>query len=142
MTAPAVQRLGASILVQGPALRELQYLLVLGARERQRRDALQASVGVRHLLALLAEAVDEDDPVTRARHGDVAGGADSADSAVMGTPQEITTGEAAAILALGRRQVQRLASSIGARRVPGGAFVFDKLAVAAYAAQRRQRDSA
>ncbi len=142
MTAPAVQRLGASILVQGPALRELQYLLVLGARERQRRDALQASVGVRHLLALLAEAVDEDDPVTRARHGDVAGGADSADSAVMGTPQEITTGEAAAILALGRRQVQRLASSIGARRVPGGAFVLDRAAVEGYAAQRRQKDPA
>jgi len=137
-----VQRLGASILVQGPALRELQYLLVLGARERQRRDALQASVGVRHLLALLAEAVDEDDPVTRARHGDVAGGAAPADSMVMGTPQEITTGEAAAILALGRRQVQRLTPSLGSRRVPGGALVFDRGAVEAYAAQRRQRDSA
>ncbi|MDQ3326329.1 MAG: hypothetical protein M3529_11585 [Actinomycetota bacterium] len=58
---------------------------------------------MRHLLALLAEAAAENDPVSPARHGDVADAAAARHSVEMGTPQMITTGEASRILALGRR---------------------------------------
>ena len=137
---PPVQRLGRAVLLQGPVLLEVRHLLALGARERQRRDALAPSPGLRHLLAVLSEAVAEDGAMTPPRHGDVAAGAGPGDSGVERV-EEITTDEAAAILALGRRQVQRLAPSIGSRKVPGGALAFDRGAVLAYAAQRLEREN-
>jgi len=136
--APPLQLLGGAVLIQGaPALLEVQHLLALGARERQRRDALPPSPRVRLLLALLAEAAAADEAASPARHRDVAGSAVSTDS-VAEKVEGISTGEAAELLSLGRRQVQRLAPSIGARKVPGGALVYDRGAVSAYAAARRQ----
>lgn len=139
MPTPAMQRLGSAVLIQGPAaLLEVQHLLALGARERQHRDALPPSPGVRHLLALLAEAVAEHETtVSPPRHDGVVAGGGPGDSTV-GKVDEITSDQVAALLGVGRRQAQRLAGSIGSRKVPGGALVFDRCAVLAYAAQRRE----
>ena len=151
VTAPAVQRLGSAVLLQGPALAEVLHLVALGARERERRNGLPASRRLRDLLAVLAETVAEDELVSPLsdrqyacsdmvpRHRDIHERDDSADfdTSVM-RRHEISTGEVAEVLGVSQRQVQRLASSIGSRRAPSGRLVFDGLAVQAYAATRKE----
>jgi hypothetical protein len=60
LTAPAAQRLGSAVLLQGaPELLELRYLLTLGLRERNRRDGMPASGAARQVLAVISEAITQ-----------------------------------------------------------------------------------
>ncbi len=149
MSAPATLRLGSSVLVSGAILREALYVLALGCRERDRRDGLPPSSRLRYLMSVLAEAAAEDELMSRSsdvqsarspavsRHGDMECGLDSPDFEVsVMRCHELTSREAAAVLGVGQRQVQRLASLLGGRRAPSGRLLFDTLAVQAYATRR------
>ena len=131
MTAtPGVQRLGPAIVLQGAALVEVMGLVALGIRERSRRNGVNASPRLTNLLGEMGEAASW---AMSSGHADVPktpvlAGSDSV---------EIPTEEAAAMLALSDRQVRRLASTLGARKVHG-ALVWDRGAVAAYAAERQE----
>jgi hypothetical protein len=54
----------------------------------------------------------------------------------------MTTREAAKVLGLSERQTRRLATDLGARRLPGGALVYHTAAVEARAHDRREEGTA
>jgi len=130
MTGPPLQRFGAAILLQSVAVADAYYLLSVGLRATRRGGAavpgrflqLQAE-----LAAAAAEvrvsAVGQHDaaPVAPQPHSE---GEDS-----------IGTAEAADILRLSHRQVQRIAADLDGRFI-GGCWCFDRLAVQAYATHR------
>lgn len=130
-TTPPVQTLGDAVLLQGPAVLDVFYLAAMGARELAHRDGGAAPALRQELLRALSSTA----AVVRSRggHRDVAPTAHPSESKVL---DEMTTGEAAMALRLSRRQVQRLASQLNARRVAGGALVYDRGAVQALAHQR------
>jgi hypothetical protein len=138
-----VQRLEHIVVLQGAPLLELRHLLTLGARERLRRDGVPASPTLRYILAVTTAAIDvasatsSEQVKDRTRHGDMTKGTDPSRLSWVDREDEITTKEAAVLLGVGIRQVQRLASLIGSRRV-NGALVFDRGAVTDFAAQRQQ----
>jgi hypothetical protein len=147
LTAPAAQRLGSAVLLQGSALYEVRYVLTVGARERARRDGVPVSAGVREVLARINEAIVEEQmsagghtkgQVRRLRgHADLADGSDGAEWHMPDSFRAISSEEVAERLGIGSRQVRRLASSLGAHRAPSGAWMYDPVAVDTYAALRR-----
>lgn len=118
---PALQRLGAAVLLQDLALRDTYYLVSLAISYRK-RQGIRPDVRVLALQTELGAAVHAD----RLRHDDVA-------EAPIEQSQSIGTDEAAALLGMSRRQVQRIARSLdGQRSRPGTTWVFDRRVVVAY----------
>ena len=138
MTVPAVQRLGAAVLLQGPALAEVAYLASLGLRHRAAVDGAPPSVRQRQLLRILADAAEASLalPPTPGGHADLAAGPDLEESMFVGM---VGTAEAASVLGVSPRHVRRLARSLDGRRVKG-AWTFDRHAVVAYATQRKETE--
>lgn len=140
VSAPSVQRLGDAVLLQGQALAEVRHLLAIGLRERERRDAMPPSSGLRFLLAVISEAIAEGELLMSSpRHRSATLHAALTDSPMEEAMAEMTSDQVAAVLGVGRRQAQRLAGSIGSRRL-GGVLVFDAGAVQSFAASRQRKD--
>lgn len=126
MTRP-VQHLANAVVLSGPALADTYYLICAGIRYTRRNGytpdrfrALQNTLGA---AAAAAHTGHRDDaPTPTPAH----------------SPQEDLIGaqEAAHMLGLSKRQVQRIARSLDGR-LAGGRWVFDRAAVAAYHAHRK-----
>lgn len=145
---PSVQRMGSAVVLQGTALLEVRALLALGVRERDRRDAVPPSQGIRLVLALLTEALAEAELLSPPRQRDAcsADGLRQSDvdqyvdwSDLQGQRRRIGSREAAVMLRNSQRTVQRAASSLGGRRGPDGRLSFDADVVLEYAADRDAR---
>ncbi|AMY53425.1 hypothetical protein [Rhodococcoides fascians] len=130
MNRPAVDRLGDCLLLSGPAIADLYWLVSVGIRAVE-RNGHPIRPDAYRLQQVLRSCRDD---ASAARHDDVAEPADVALSA----ENFIGTAEAALILGRSRRQVQRIATSLGGRIINGG-WQFDANAVEAYQADADER---
>jgi len=130
MTGPSLQRFGGMVMVQGPAVTHAYYLVSVGLRAVRRGTA---PIPSRFLLlqAELAAAAAEVRASATGQHD----GAPVAPQQYLEREDTIGTAEAASILGLSNRQVQRLAADLDGRFI-GGCWCFDRLAVQAYVAHR------
>jgi hypothetical protein len=128
---PPVQQLGSAVLLQGLAVVDVYRLVALGLQVVRQRDGITPPTRLRALERTLAAASEEFRRVSPPRHDDVA---PAAEVALSDPVRRLTTAQAAVILGLSVRQVQRLAPDIGTRC--GRVFVLDQGAVEAYAAER------
>ncbi len=123
---PAIHRLIAALLLSPPALDRLGYLVDAGVAEQARRNGGAPSQHSLALQALIAEARDDAKRMSRATRGDIESDLDVTPSGAMSTKQ------AAAILQLSQRQVQRRAPELGGRLICG-TWVLDRTRVEAAA---------
>jgi len=124
--APAVQRLGSAVLLQGQAVLAAQGLIAIGVRETTRRDGISPSPGLQALLRVLSEvALDIRSESAPGRPQTVPIVADAASSTVQ---DELTTNEVATMLGIGARQVRRLAPGLGGHLVRGS-WIFPRSAI-------------
>ncbi len=123
MTGPPLQRFGGMIMLQSVAVADAYYLLSAGLRDVRRGGAAVPGRFLQLQAEFAAAATGQHDgaPVAPQPHSE---GEDN-----------IGTAEAAGILRLSHRQVQRLATDLDGRFI-GGCWCFDRLAVQAYAAHR------
>lgn len=135
---PPLQRFGDAVLVQtAPALAEVRHTLALGARTRERSDGIPPSSGMRHLLALLSEAIAEATLTADVRsvgHAEVRCEAEMSQSNGW-----VDAATAARMLELTDRQTRRLAPHLGGHLVKGK-WRFDRAAVVAEV-QHRQKEA-
>lgn len=127
---PPVQHFAGSgaVLLQGAAVIDVLYLTALGVRDCRRDGLVRPRFD--QLLATLAAAGRE---VRTSGHADVPEHGGSSESEVL---DGIGTAEAARMLGLSSRQVRRLATALGARRV-AGSLVYDRGAVEAHRLERQ-----
>lgn len=128
---PQVQQFGPALLLQGPVLHELRWVLEVGAREISRRDALSPSAAMqalRHALisAITAHGNEELPPQPDLRR---------LNTEELG--EWLTTEEVASLLGRQPRQVRNLAAQLGGRR-HGTAWRFERAAVEAEIARRKE----
>jgi len=132
MTGPPLQRFGGMIMLQSVAVADAYYLASVGLRAT-RRDGAAVPGRFLQLQAELAAAAAEARVSAVGQH-DVAPVAPQPHSE---GEDNIGTVEAAGILRLSHRQVQRIAADLDGRFV-GGCWCFDRLAVQSYAAARNR----
>jgi hypothetical protein len=126
MTIPGVQTLSDAVVLQGPVVAEVAYLVNLGLRHRANLDGTAPSVRQRALLRMLTDTAEAVLAVPDARgHADTRATPDLAESTFVG---EMNTAEAARLLGITPRHVRRLARSLDGRRVKG-TWSFDRAAV-------------
>ena len=130
MSGPPLQRFGGMVMVQGVAVADAYYLASVGLRDVRRGGAAVPGRFL-HLQAELAAAAAEARVSAVGQHD----GAPVAPQPHSEGEDNIGTVEAAGILRLSHRQVQRIAADLDGRFV-GGCWCFDRLAVQAYAAHR------
>ena len=135
MTGPSLQRFGGMVMVQGPAVTHAYYLVSVGLRAVRRGTAPIPSRFLQLQAELAAAAAEVRASATG--HNDVAPHVPQAQS---GCEDNIGTVEAAQILQLSHRQVQRIAADLDGRHV-GGCWVFDRAGVQAYATHRNHHRS-
>lgn len=128
--APAVQRLGDAVLLQGPAVADVAYLVEVGLRAISGRDQITPQArwltlqrGLREVAADLDVAPARQSALPQISHPEES------------TSESITTKEAAVTLQLQERQVRNLAPSLGGRIV-AGRLLLDGSAVRAEAVYR------
>lgn len=126
---PPVQRLTAALLLQGPVLAEVRWVLQVGAREIWRRDSIPPSATITSLLRDLQE-------LAAARSGNAEVPSPAEREALM-TETRISTAEAAGLLGMGSRQVRNIQDRLGGRKL-GGVLTLELAAVQAEAARRRE----
>lgn len=106
------------------------YYLVSVAIKNLRQDGYRPSS---HVLGLQEEfklgALEVKDELSKRRHGDVA-------ELPIAAGCSIGSAEASEILGISRRQVQRLAKTLGGRRGHAGVLMFDVHEITAYGAAR------
>jgi hypothetical protein len=129
MTGPAVQRIDGAILLQGPVLAELRWLLWRGVREIWRADSLHPSPAIDRLLSELPRAA------TTSGVGNI-GSPPLDDSPDFTTTEQIGTTEAAQMLNISPRQVRYLADRLGGHKV-GHGYSFPLAAIQEEAISRR-----
>ena len=139
MTIPGVQTLSDAVVLQGPAVAEVAYLVNLGLRHRANLDGTAPSDRQRALLRMLTDTAEASLalPPTPRGHADLPATPDLAESTVVG---EMKTAEAARLLGVTPRHARRLAADIDGRRV-AGAWTFDRSAVIAYRALREEEET-
>lgn len=130
---PPVQILGDSVLMRGPAV--LDQLAAMGALVRElKRSGLQVPPRIldqQLAFALTTKVIrDKQEPTSQVRHRDATSEASQQD---LTSTVQIGTREAAQMLGVTPRQVQRLAATLDGRRLANGHLIFDRLAVEAYA---------
>lgn len=123
MNRPAVDRLGDCLLLSGPAIADLYWLVSVGIRAVE-RNGHPIRPDVYRLQQVLRSCRDD---ASAARRDDVAEPA----GAALSAENFIGTAEAALILGRSRRQVQRMAADLGGRIINGG-WRFDADEVEAY----------
>ncbi|MDF3309883.1 helix-turn-helix domain-containing protein [Rhodococcus sp. T2V] len=134
MNGPAVQKLGNALLLQGPAIADAYWLVSTGIRAAE-RNGHAVRPDVYRLQALLGEC--HRDALSALRHHDVAPPPDDESSDV----ELISTREAAEVLNVSPRHVQRIAASLDGRRT-AGRWIFDRAVVEAYAAHANAGEAA
>lgn len=130
---PAVQQLGDAVLLRGPAVIDVCYLLRLGIRETQRRDGITPGPRLRELLDALEHAAAIVRDVSPRPAEDV-----PEQGKRRSSRQPIGSKEVAVLLDRSPRQVRRLAETLDARRGPGGAWTFDRQTVTDYLTNARE----
>jgi hypothetical protein len=103
---PAVQQVGGSVLVQGQEMLAAVYRCVCAGIERRSRNGLSSS-DLAELQKLIRRA-----HVSATRHENAVYVVAEAHSDGQGVADWISVAEAAAVLALSRRQTQRLAQQL------------------------------
>ena len=131
MTIPAVQQLGAAVLLQGAALLDARRFVTLGIRAAS-RDGIAAPPRV----ALLLRALTDSAALTDRGHAD---GPASPTGSASDATDTITTAEVATLLGLSTRQTRRLARTLEARQLRNGVYIYDRLAIDAHLADRSQK---
>lgn len=124
MTGPPVQQLGAAVLLQGRGV-EVAFLAAAATERVLTERGQPVPRGLPELTAALRAAVSP------TRRSDVARDTDSARS----DHDRITAHEAAKVLGVTTRSVQRLARTLDGRKV-AGRWTFDRDLVAEYRALR------
>ncbi len=130
MTGPPLQRFGGMVMVQGVAVADACYLVSVGLRDVRRGGAAVPGRFLQ-LQAEFAAAAAEVRAAATGQHD----GAPVAPQPHSAREDTIGTAEAAGILRLSHRQVQRIAADLDGRFI-GGCWCFDRLAVQSYAAHR------
>jgi len=132
MTAPvpAVQQLGAAVLLQGAALLDARRFVTLGIRAA-RWDGIAAPPRVALLLRALTDAAAC--PLSEQGHADVPAMPTPAPSEMTET---LSTSEVAEMIGCSPRQTRRLARTLEARQLRSGVYVYDRTAVDAYLIER------
>lgn len=131
--APAVQQFGDAVLLRGPAVIDVCYLLRLGVRETARRDGITPGPRLRELLDALEHAAAIVRGVSACPGEDVPDQHERRSSR-----QPIGSKEVAVLLDRSPRQVRRLAATLDAQRGPGGAWTFDRQTVTDYLTNARE----
>jgi hypothetical protein len=132
---PAVQQVGGFVVVQGDCLQHLMASVLALMREMQRNGYAPPSA----LVDLLTKAHAA--RMSQPRHEFAGYEVVEAHSEGQDVDDWIDVAEAAEVLAVTRRQVQRLAPSLSpgdAKRI-GNSWAFRKAPVLALAAERRRR---
>lgn len=124
------------VILRGRALLAARYLVEQGIRRVQESDSIDPPRDLIELRSTLNRAAAEYRMSLERRSGAPLA-IDQATSPIDRRP--LSTAEAAKILKLSDRQVQRIAPSIGARRV-GRAFLFDPEVIMVLAAQRLEKE--
>lgn len=124
---PAVQQLGPAVLLHGPAVIDVCYLLRLGIRETQRRDGIMPGPRLRELLDALEVAAQQVREVSARPGADVPERGEHRSSG-----QPIGSKEVAVLLNRSPRQVRRLAATLDGYRGPGNVWTFDRQVVTDY----------
>ncbi len=137
MNGPPLQRLGSAILVQGQAVVDLHMLVRGGLRMHRSVDGIEPASRLRQLDQVLAEAAAVVTDELMSGVGQMSR-RQQVDQACSELPEEIGTCEAAGLLHLTPRHVQRLAVDLGGRRA-AGRWIFDRSTIAAAAHQRIRR---
>jgi hypothetical protein len=130
---PAVQVLGAGLLLQGSAVLNARRAVRSLIRAHQ-REQIAPPPEVVALLSACERAAENLEAMSASRHGDTTSSPAQQDS----PSQHIGTKEAAAMLGVTQRQAQRLAATLDGRRLASGVWVFDRDAVAAYLRARNE----
>ncbi len=138
MTVPAVQQLGAAVILQGAALIDARRFVALGIRAAW-QDGIAAPPRVALLQQALTDAAAEVRAASALGHGDVA---QLPTRAVSDPSEPLTTREVAAMLGIGVRQAQRMAGTLDARQLRCGRLLFNRGAVDAYLADHHSRKAA
>jgi hypothetical protein len=123
------------VILRGRALLATRYLVEQGIRRVQESDSIDPPRDLLELRSRLNRAAAEY-RMSLERRSNAPLAIDQATSTMDRRP--LSTAEAAKILKLSVRQVQRIALSIGARRV-GRAFLFDPEVIIVLAAQRPEK---
>ncbi len=131
MNVPAVQQLGAAVLLQGAALLDARRFVTLGIRAAS-RDGIPAPPRVALLLRALTDAA----ALTDHGHADVPAMPTPAPSEMTET---LSTSEVAEMIGCSPRQTRRLARTLEARQLRSGVYVYDRTAVDAYLADHHSR---
>lgn len=137
-TVPAIQRLGSGLIIQGPAVGDLAYLVELGLRYRAGANGAAPSVEHRRLLAVLRETADiafTPDNASRGRRTS----AKPADPEQLNAEGWVGSMTAAQLLNIGPRQVRRIAHELGGIRTHGK-WSFSRSAVISAALRRKERN--
>jgi len=128
VTGPAVQQLGAAVLLQGAALLDARRFVTLGIRAAS-RDGIPAPSRV----ALLLRALTDSAALTDPGHAD---GPALPSGAASEMTETLSTSEVAEMIGLSARQTRRLARTLEARQLRNGVYVYDRTAVDAYLIER------
>lgn len=131
-----VQCLGHAVLITGPALADTRNC-VLRAVRVLRSDGIAPPPRLQDLVTALEVAIAAD-ALSRNGQCDVA----SPDllTPLLSVQQRIGTTEAASILGLSRRHVQRIAHSLEGKRVGSRMWTFDRDTVATYRRHDRETE--
>ena len=128
-------RADPEVILRGRALLAARYLVEQGIRRVQESDSIDPPRDLLELRSRLNRAAAEY-RMSLERRSSAPLGIDQARSPM--DRRSVSTAEAAKILKLSVRQVQRIAPSIGAQRV-GRAFLFDPEVIMVLAAQRLEK---
>ena len=130
---PAVQVLGPAVQLPGPAV--LEVLRALRTHEHALRangtQAPPSLLALQRAFAIASSVIQgQAEPMSHPRQRDA-----TSDAAQQHSTSEAQIGsrEAAELLGVTTRQVQRLATTLDGRRLSNGHLIFDRLAVQAYA---------
>ena len=133
----AAQRLdttGPVLLLTGPVLVDLNWLVTLGIQVARQRDGMTPRPRLLELQRIVAAAA-QDVRAAASGRADVRAAPDSPELPQDDPDAWIGTREAAITLGLSQRQVRRIATSLGTVQ-HGRVHLFRRLAVEAYAAHR------
>jgi len=132
-TVERLDEAGPSLLLRGPVLADLNWLVTLGLQSARQRDGLTPPARLLELQRLIAGAARD----TRMSPSGQADVPSLPDSSELLADDWISTSEAAAMTGRSQRQVRRIAPDLGAVR-RGQAWVVRRSAVEAHIANQER----
>ena len=132
-----VQRYGEVVILQGLALRDVRALVKRGIRQAQREDGISPHERLQQLVNAFDQAIAHNAFMSPNGQNDVANNTTMGQSETEEQHDVIGTTEAAKILQLSARQVQRKARSLGGHRT-GGRWRYNRTDVEHYKSNRQE----